>query len=478
MKRDNTKSLLWSIMLGASLLLTGCNDYLNEIPKGQKTPTTWADYNAFVRTSEKHYFEMDQIYGLMGDLFYTPNQLNSNQLVNAHYFWNDTTDRTLINSTDKNAYYNAYEALFYANLIIEGAPTATNATDEQRNRLTAQGRVLRALIYHYLVNYYADQYTEDTKHLLGVPLATSSSVTSPSPQGTLEDTYRLILSDLEAAVPHLPQEGESPFHPTVVTAYGLLARTHLSMNNYDKALEYADKALAINDQLFDWVAFYQADSARYANPTNYAVNVNGNPERNNPENYLFRFGSMNMYRGNNNVSYALPPERAARFEAGDTRLLTHWKRRVSASGIVYYGGIYSIEPNKAGMRSPEMYYIKAECLARQGGADNINAAMALVNRVRKTRILPEHYTEWTATTTQEAVNKIIDDKASEYVQSQVIFCDYRRLNKTPEYARTLTKTVNGQTYTLAPTSHLWIMPFPNEAMSNPGNGTLQQNVAR
>lgn len=478
MNIDKIKVLAWSALLTSSIVLCGCNDYLNEIPKGQKTPTTWEDYNAFVRTTEKHYLEMDQMFCLVGDLFYTPNQLNSNQLANAHYFWNEEADRTQINSTDKNAYYNAYEALFYANLIIDGAPTATDATEEKRQMLTAQGRVLRAWVYYYLVNYYADQYTESTKHLLAVPLVTSSSVTSPSPQGTLEEVYRLILSDLEAAVPHLPQEGESLFHPTVVTAYGLLARTHLSMNNYDQALVYANKALEINDRLFDWVAFYEADRARYESSSNYAVGVNGNPERNNPENYFFHFGSMNMYRGNNNVSYALPPERAARFEAGDTRLLTHWKRRVSASGIEYQAGIYGLEPNKGGMRSPEMYYIKAECLARQGGAANLEAAMELVNRVRKTRILPEYYTDWTASTTQEAVEKIINDKANEYIQSSVVFCDYRRLNKTPEYARTLTKTVNGTIYKLNPSSHLWIMPFPNEAVSNPGNGTLKQNVTR
>ncbi len=478
MNKVKTHLLSWGMLCAFGFLLSGCNDYLNEIPKGQKTPTTWEDYNAFVRTTEKHYFEMDQLFCLVGDLFYTPNQLNSNQLVNTHYFWKEDVDRTLINSTDKNAYYNAYEALFYANLIVDGAPSATESTEEQRNMLTAQGRVLRALIYHYLVNYYADQYTEENKHYLAVPLVTSPSVTSPSPQGTLEEVYRFILSDLEAALPYLPQEGESLFHPTLVTGYGLLARVYLSMNNYDKALEYADRALTLNDSLFDWVAFYEADRARYENPTLYTAGVSGNPERDNPENYYFHFGSMNMYRGNNGTSYALTPERAARFETGDTRLLTHWKRRVSASGIVYYSGIYGLEPNKGGMRSPEMYYIKAECLARQGGADNLKAAMELVNSVRKTRILPENYTEWSAETTKEAVEKIISDKANEYIQSQVVFCDYRRLNKTTEYARTLTKTVDGVTYTLKPDSHLWIMPFPNEAMSNPGNGTLTQNVAK
>ena len=98
------------------------------------------------------------------------------------------------------------------------------------------------------------------------------------------------------------------------------------------------------------------------------------------------------------------------------------------------------------MRSPEMYYIKAECLARKGGEANIREAMELVNKVRKTRILPEFYQDWTAATTKESSGKIIRDKESEYIQTQVIYCDYRRLNKDPEYARTFPRTIEGKEY--------------------------------
>ena len=125
-----------------------------------------------------------------------------------------------------------------------------------------------------------------------------------------------------------------------------------------------------------------------------------------------------------------------------------------------------------------MYYIKAECLARKGGEANIREAMELVNKVRKTRILLEFYQDWTAATTKEAVEKIIRDKESEYIQTQVIYCDYRRLNKDPEYARTFPRTIEGKESMLKSDSHLWIMPFPREAVSNPGNGTITQNVEK
>ena len=36
----------------------------------------------------------------------------------------------------------------------------------------------------------------------------------------------------------------------------------------------------------------------------------------------------------------------------------------------------------------------------------------------------------------------------------------------------------GKEYILKSDSHLWIMPFPREAVSNPGNGTITQNVEK
>lgn len=307
---------------------------------------------------------------------------------------------------DKNPYFNAYEGLFAWNLIVEDVPDATECTEVQRRQLIAQGRVLRAMHYFYLANFYADQYDEATKDKLSVPLITSASVEAPSPQVTLQTIYEFMLDDLNKAVEDLPVHSESILHPNRALGYGMLARVYLSMGDYDNALKNASLALEQNDQLFNWIDLYEADKERYDDPKNYTSGVAGNPETDNVENYIYCYGSSTSgWTGLNNTSYAISSERAARFEKGDTRLLTHWKSRVSSSGIPYYAGIYALEMNKGGMRSPEMYYIKAECLARKGGEANIREAMELVNKVRKTRILLEFYQDWTAATTKEAVEK-------------------------------------------------------------------------
>jgi hypothetical protein len=107
---------------------------------------------------------------------------------------------------------------------------------------------------------------------------------------------------------------------------------------------------------------------------------------------------------------------------------------------------------------------------------NINEAMAVLNKVRKARILDSYYKDLTASSVEEAVRQICDAKANALIFTIVPFCDARRLNLEPAYARTLEKTENGVKYSLAPDSYMWTMPFPQGAVDNPGNGTVKQNV--
>lgn len=117
----------------AGLVLTAtssCNDFLNEIPKGQKTPSTWEDYNAFLRNNNTSNYETEQLLFLLGDYFRSPTALNNNELTRANYLYLEDVNRTLINSTDNMAYYSAYEMMFYYNLIIEDGMNTTDATEQ------------------------------------------------------------------------------------------------------------------------------------------------------------------------------------------------------------------------------------------------------------------------------------------------------------------------------------------------------------
>ena len=166
-------------------------------------------------------------------------------------------------------------------------------------------------------------------------------------------------------------------------------------------------------------------------------------------------------------------------------LIFRWNvRRVSREGMrvffqdTYYQGLAKGYFNGAGLTTCEVYLIKAECLARQVTGNDFSTAMDVLNKVRKTRILPEIYQPLQASTLTEAIDLIRRTKDNELIFTIVPFADARRFNAEGTFARALSKTWEGQTYTLTPASHLWIMPFPAGAVQNPGNGTITQNVSK
>ena len=99
--------------------------------------------------------------------------------------------------------------------------------------------------------------------------------------------------------------------------------------------------------------------------------------------------------------------------------------------------------------------------------------MRLVNEVRKYRIAPEQYQPLTATTEQEAMRAMQRCKRIECLFTYNTFADMKRWNTEDAYRQTITRQLAGQTYTLSPTSPLWVFPFPKEAVRF--NSSLTQN---
>ncbi len=476
MKRMKKNSILL-IMILACISLGSCDDYLNIVPKGKKVPTTLADFEAFLR--DEYTIGQTPIYNalyLLNDQYVWKSSLNNMTLTRANYLWDESADRITLNKADEGTYYLLYAAISSCNLILENVPTATEATDAQRREIMAYAKVIRSLCYFVLVNYYADTYEAATAATTpGVPLITSSIINAPSRQVTVQELYDFIIQNIKEAIEQgLPQQSMTVIHPNLGAGYALLARIYLQMANYPEALRYAGLALAQNDELYDWNDYYNRYSDiiedpekfdKLPTPTDYAY----------VENYYFRHGN-----GSPNYATAeitIPVERAERFEEGDARFLSRWKRR-TVNQDTYYTGIGSGYFNWGGLTTCEMYLIKAECLARQAGNNDFSKAMDALNAVRRTRIRPDAYQPLQATTEAAAIELIRRTKDNELIFTIVPFADARRFNAEGTYARTMTKTVDGKTYTLTPDSHLWTMPFPAGATQNPGNGTITQNVPK
>ena len=468
------KKLAYICALTGMLALSSCNDYLDIVPKGERIPTTLADYEALLRDEYTiGYSPILQSFYLLNDEYLTRSSLGSPTLSAANYLWDESTDRTLLNNADESTYYNNYAAISSCNLILENVPTATEATDEERTEVMNYARVVRAMSYYILTNYYADTYDATTAaEKLSVPLITSANINAPYTQATLADMYDFIISDLTTAIDNgIPAQSMTVIHPNLGAAYALLARVYLQMGNYPEALRNANLALEQNNALYDWNAFYDEHRENIENPEDY-TSLPTPMDYDYVENYYFRCGDRSPNYTSSESD--LPVERAERFEEGDARFLSRWKL-YSSGEDTYYQGVNNGYFNYAGLTATEVYLIKAECLARQ---DDLSGAMDALNAVREKRIRPDVYRPASASTLAEAIELIRRTKDNELIFSIVPFADARRFNNEGTYARTMTKTYNGQTLSLRPDSHLWTMPIPAGAINNPGNGTVQQNATK
>ncbi|MFC5682395.1 RagB/SusD family nutrient uptake outer membrane protein [Flavobacterium sp. MAHUQ-51] len=470
MKKTIHKIILLNFFL-FFISLSSCESYLDDVPKGKKIPETLADFEAMLRYEYgNHRVDITQAQNLLNDKWQSSGTLSFYPLYKANYFWDETINRIPLNNADETTYYASYGAINAFNLIIENALVSKDATEDAKRVVWAQAKVLRAMTYFNLVNFYADTYdatTASTKQ--SVPLITSANVNAPYTQISIQAMYDFMLKDMEEALPYLPKVGATILHPTIGTANAFYARIYLQMNNYTKALEFAEKALAENNQLYDWTAYYEANKTQIENATSY-IRTTSPMGFNYVENYSFRHGSSN----NNSSESTIPYERGNEFEAGDAKFKSRWKIRTVGADTYYFGTIQGFF-NLGGITTAEIYLIKAECLARK---NDLTGAMNAVNTVRKKRILSTSYADLTATTVAQAMGHIMKTKRNELILSIVPFCDIRRWNHEGTYTTTLTKVVEGKTLTLSPTSHLWTMPFPQGAIDNPGNGTLTQNVTK
>lgn len=468
MKRIFKLNIYLALVLGIALT-SSCNKFIDIFPKGQKTPTTLADFEALVRDEYgNHRFPILQAIYLLNDRFERIENLNYYPLNKANYLWAEGENRVTYNNSDEGAYYSAYAAISTFNLIVEHAPTATEATDAARKTLVAQAKLGRAMHYFVLVNYYADTYdaaTAGTK--LSVPLIESADIGAPYRQVTIREMYDYILRNVSEALPDLPAKAATILHGSKGAAHAFLARVYLQMGDYDKALTAANDALAQNDKLFDWVAYYNTYKTQIDAPGQYP-SLPSARSYDSEENYIFGHEDPVYSKREGNIRI----DRAARFEAGDASFLSRWKLRTVGTDTYYYG-ISTGRFNDGGITTSEVYLIKAECLARK---NDLPGAMQALNAVRIKRILPAQYAPLTATTTPQAIGFIRRAKENATLFSIVAFADMRRFNKDPQYARTLTKTEGGTALSLAPDSHMWTMPFPQGAIKNPGNGSIQQNV--
>ncbi len=345
-----------------------------------------------------------------------------------------------------------YRAIFNANVVIEGI-SKLSITEEQQetyDRLMGSALFYRAHCFYQLAQVFAPPYQTTTAATdWGIPLRLTGDVNEKPVRATLKDTYEKIISDLNAAGQLLPATTTYKTRPGQVAVYALLSRIYQTMQQYDNALHYAEKSLAIQDDLMDYNDFNTDDMFPFPVGFNKEVIFHCSLVG-----WSSRMPPIMPYIG------GIPPSFYDLFDEDDLRKSLFF----SDVGFLTFTGSYDGGSGGgdlfSGLATDEIYLIKAECLARSG---QVQASMDALHTLMTKRWKTGKFAPTDVANAQEALQKVLAERRKELCFRGLRWTDLRRLNLEGA-GITLTRTVNGITFTLPPNDPRYTYPIPSQVM--------------
>ena len=448
--RSIYKYLVFSL---AAASFTGCKKYVDIKTQGNLVPNQTINYRYLLNNTSSLEVIPNLSDFASADINITDAaQMSSLIGVYYGYYANSYTWQNVIyplgTAYEQDGNWNSvYATITLCNTVINELP-GSDGTEADKAALTAEALVHRADAYLNLVNTYAKPYNAATAATdLGVPLLLKQTVSQSLNRATVQVIYNQVIADLTQALPSLPAVQAYNTLPSIVSAYGELARCYLYMKDYTNAAKYADEALALRSTLNDLSVLTSVTTTNY--PRRIA----------NPEILLSKvpLGGSVIYSP---TALKLSDEYLALLGTDDQRynLFTSPASTVTTA----YTGIYfskervTGETRNEGPSVPEMMLIKAEAFARAGDAAN---AMLWINKLRVKRFTAAAYVAETASSADDALVKVIDERRREFFGISLRWWDMRRLKDEALFTRTYTRVFNGATYTLAPNSDRYVFPI-------------------
>lgn len=160
-------------------------------------------------------------------------------------------------SNDATFWDELYTRIGVCNMVlslIDDQPANTRDDAAQKLRVKGEAYYLRGLYYFTLANLYCEPYAPATaSSKMGMPIKTTEYIEDIEySRGTLAETYAQIVDDLTNAEECLADvPSKSIYRADINAARLLLSRVYLYMQNWDKAVAYANAVLDANSSLLD-----------------------------------------------------------------------------------------------------------------------------------------------------------------------------------------------------------------------------------
>jgi tetratricopeptide (TPR) repeat protein len=438
----NFKLLLIVFLLGT----VACSESFLDIKPDKKlvVPSTLDDMQALLDYFDVHNSNMPGMGELSSDDYYILydrwNTLSSPYMKNGYIWakeiWEGST------SIDWNY---RYQQIFYANYVLEGLEKTEKADNQgDYDRLKGTALFHRAHALYQLAQEFCAPYDKSTSNDgYGLPLRLTSDLNVHVDRATVKETYERVVTDLLDAIDLLPENAAYKTRPVKAAASALLSRVYLTMQEYDKALTYAETALGADYKLIDF--------------NSLKTSVSYPMERYNSE--VIFHSQMTRYTPLSN-SRLIMDSTLYRSYAGDDIRKAAWFTTVSG-GYTFKGSYCGSLQIFSGLAVDECYLTKAECLARNG---SVAEAISTLNKLLITRYKAGTFTPISVTNQQEALAVILRERRKELLFRGIRWTDLRRLNLEASTAVTIYRKLNGTSYKLEPNSPNYTLPVADDVI--------------
>ncbi|NML38857.1 RagB/SusD family nutrient uptake outer membrane protein [Chitinophaga sp. G-6-1-13] len=300
----------------------------------------------------------------------------------------------------------AYKYIYQANASLEGIAASTGISLKTKNQLEGECRVVRSLIYFYLIQLYGD-----------VPLITTTNFNTNTVQrrNSTPEIYDFIINDLIEAKQDLaetyPTTGR--LRPNLYTAEALLSRVYLYTGQWGKAETEANNVIksAQYSLQTDLTKIFLSGSNEAI--WQIAASIDGLNTR---EGVLFVNSNANAI-----PNYLISDALMNGFEANDPRK-TAWIGTKTISNKIYYfpykyklpmSSTSTAKENYVMFRLAEQYLIRSEAKIRQGKTDEGVKDLNIIRgraRGNNSTILPD---QPMGATQQQALSYVIKERRIE-----------------------------------------------------------------
>lgn len=347
------------------------------------------------------------------------------QVTTDPFYLSFTLQHTPAQENTSYFWYVSYKMISGANMVISlyerGELGDLTASQKQ---LVGENYFIRAFAHFTLLNFFAKPYSHDPNGP-GIIIRNSDQEPTEKARATVQEVYDFVLGDLRTAAGLMtPATMRGKGYASVYSAYGLMSRAFLYMNEPDSVIKYA--GMVIDPGKFSITSDYPNyfRNAPASDETIWCVIYSVADD-------LKKFGSIaSMYYSDGNSGwgeeYASDSYRElAEVNPEDTRneyvvpLLDDEGNVQTKTGTgirIYYVSKFSFQDESPTLSSPamlrisEMYLNRAEAYAIKG---NTQAALDDLDEIRKNRGLENKLFSGTVPSGKTLIQTVLEERRLE-----------------------------------------------------------------